>query len=95
MLNHGLIEETFHGVIEDINTQIRIESKNNFEKKPFRGDEQFSVGKDYVVSEPNYHTTKWFSEILLAVEINRVKMNNSAYLSLLILNISTLAMYEY
>ena len=32
-----------------------------------------------LVSEPNYHTTKWFSENLLAIEMRntKVKMNKS------------------
>ena len=36
------------------------------------------VNKDkrrrYLVSEPNYHTTEWFSENLLANEKNRIKI---------------------
>ena len=29
--------------------------------------------RNYLVSEPNYHRTKWFSENLLAIEIKRSK----------------------
>ena len=29
--------------------------------------------RNQLVSEPNYHTTKWFSEDLLAIEMKRVK----------------------
>ena len=32
--------------------------------------------RSYLVSEPNYHTTKRFSEILLATEINKNKSKN-------------------
>ena len=34
-----------------------------------------------LVSEPNYHTKKYFSEKLLAIEMNKtnVKMNQSVY----------------
>ena len=34
------------------------------------------------VSEPNYHTIKWLSENLLAIEMKKikVKMNNPVYL---------------
>ena len=37
---------------------------------------------NYLVSNPNYHTAKWFSECLLAIERNKikVKMNKSVYL---------------
>ena len=42
-----------------------------------------------LVSEPNYHATKWFSENLLAIEMKKtkVKMNKPIYLGFLILEI--------
>ena len=30
--------------------------------------------RSYLVSEPNCHTTKWFSENLLAIEVNKIKV---------------------
>ena len=53
--------------------------------------------RNQLVSEPNYHTTKSFSENLLAIEINKIKikMNKPLYLSLLILEISKTLMYEF
>ena len=47
--------------------------------------------RNQLVSEPNYHTTKWFSENLLAIEMKmtKVKMNKPVYLGLSILEIST------
>ena len=38
--------------------------------------------RNYLVSEPNYHRKKWFSECLLAIEMKKIKakMNNSVYL---------------
>ena len=50
-----------------------------------------------LVSEPNYNTTKWFSEALLAIEMKKikVKMNKPVYLGLLILEISKTLMYEF
>ena len=49
------------------------------------------------MSEPNYHTTKWFSENLLAIEIKKtvIKANNPIYLGLAILSLSKIKMYEY
>ena len=49
------------------------------------------------MSEPNYHTTKWFSEKLLAIEMKKtkVKMNKPVYLGLSILEISKTLMYEF
>ena len=50
-----------------------------------------------LVSEPNYHTTKRFSEDLIAIEMKKkteIKMNNLIYLGLAILDISKTLMYD-
>ena len=31
--------------------------------------------RDYLVSEPNYHTTKFFTENILAIEMNKISNN--------------------
>ena len=53
--------------------------------------------RNRLVSEPNYHTTKWFSENLLAIEMKKikVKMNKPVYLGFSILEISKTLMYEF
>ena len=53
--------------------------------------------RNKLVSEPNYHTTKWFSENLLAIEMKKtsVKMNKPIYLGLTILSLSKILMYDY
>ena len=53
--------------------------------------------RNQLVSEPNYHTTKWFSKNLLAIEMKKtkVKMNKSVYLGLSILEISKTLMDEF
>ena len=53
--------------------------------------------RNRLVSKPNYHTTKCFSENLLAVEMKKtkVKMNKPIYLELSILEISKILMYEF
>ena len=53
--------------------------------------------RNQLASEPNYHTTKYFSENLLATEIKKakVKMNMPIYLSMSILDISKTLMYEF
>ena len=53
--------------------------------------------RNQLVSEPNYHTTKWFSEKLLAIEMKKtkVKMNKPICLGLSILEISKTLMYEF
>ena len=44
--------------------------------------------RNKLVSEPNYHTKKWFSENVLAIEMKKtsVKMNQFIYLGLAILS---------
>ena len=53
--------------------------------------------RNHLVSEPNYHTTKWFSENLLAIEMKKtkVKMTKPVYIGLPILEISKTLMYEF
>ena len=51
--------------------------------------------KNQLASEPNYHTTKYFSENLMVIEMKKikVKMNKSIYLGMPVLDISkTLSM---
>ena len=54
-------------------------------------------GKNQLVPEPNYHTTKYLSENVLAIEMRKikVKMNKPVYLGLSILEISKILMYEF
>ena len=53
--------------------------------------------RNQLVSEPNYHTTKYFSENLLAIEMKKikVKMNKPIYLGLSVLDISKTLIYEF
>ena len=53
--------------------------------------------RNQLVSEPNYHRARGFSEDLLATEIKKikVKMNKPVYLGLSILEISKTLMYEF
>ena len=51
--------------------------------------------RNYLVSDPNYHTTNIFSRNLLAKEIKKkIFMNKLVYLCLSILEISKIVMYE-
>ena len=54
-------------------------------------------GRTYLVSESNYHTTKFFTENLLATEIRKTQilMKNPVYLGLSILDMSKALMYEF
>ena len=53
--------------------------------------------RNKLVSEPNYHTSKQFSENLLAIEMKKkkVKMNKPVYLGQAIFDISKTLMYEF
>ena len=53
--------------------------------------------RNYLVSEPNYHTTKFFTENLLAKEMRKTQilMKKSVYLGLSILDLRETVMYEF
>ena len=127
-LNHGTKFKKVHRLIEfrqeawlksyiDMNTELRMQAKNEFEKDFFKLMNNSVFGKTMenvrnhrdirlvttyerrkkLVSEPNYHTTKHFSENLAAIEMRKtkVKMNKPVYLGISILDISKTLMYEF
>ena len=124
-LNHGLILKKVHRVIRfnqeawlkpyiDMNTGLRKQANNDFEKDFFKLMNNSDFGKtmenvrkhrdiklvttDKIRNQSsNYHTTKWFSENLLAIEMKKtkLKMNKPVYLGLSILEISKTLMYEF
>ena len=53
--------------------------------------------KNQLVSEPNYHTSKYFSEHLMAIEMRKtkVKTNKPLYIGKSTLDISKTLMYEF
>ena len=100
-----------------MNTELRKQAKNDFEKDIFKLMNNSVFGKtmenvrkhgdiklvtidkrrNQLVPEPNYHTTKWFSEKLLAIEMKKtkVKMNEPIYLGFSILEISKTLICEF
>ena len=123
-LNHGLKLKKVHRVIKfnqklwlktyiDMNTKLRTNAKNQFEKNCFKLMNNSVFGKTMenvrnygeiklvtsdkrrkqLVSKPNYHSHKKFSEHLIASEMIGVKMIKPLYLS--ILDISKILMYEF
>ena len=53
--------------------------------------------RNKLVSEPNFHTIKYFSENLLEIEMKKtkVKINKSVYLGMSILDIRKALMYKF
>ena len=102
-----------------MNTKLRKEAKNDFEKDFFNlmnntvfGETMENLRKhrdiklvttdekrNKLVSEPNHHTTKCFSEHLLAIEMKKkktkVKVNKPVYLIMSILDISKTLTYKF
>ena len=105
-LNHKFVLKKVHKVIKfnqnawpkpyiDMNTDLRKQAKNDFEKYLFKLMNNSDFGKtmekvrehryinlvkterrrDYLASEPNYHTTEFFIEHLLA----EMKKNRNTY----------------
>ena len=116
MLNNELMLKEVHRVIQfnqevwlkpyiDMNSKLRKEAKNEFQKDFFKlmnnsviektmenvrkhGDIKLVTTEEKtikLVSEPNYQTTKQFSENLLAIEMKKteVKLNKPIYLTCL------------
>ena len=101
-----------------MNTKLRNEAKNEFEKdflklmnnsvsrktmenvRKHRDIKLVTTKENRIklVSEPNYHTTKQFSENFLAIEMKKtkVKLNKPIYLGISILDIDkTLMLHGY
>ena len=100
-----------------MNTELRKNPKNEFEKNLFklRNNSVFRKAMENVqnhkdiklvtsdkrikrlVSKPNYHSHKKFSDHLMAIEMKkiRVKMIKALYLGMSILDISEILMYEF
>ena len=81
--------------------RISKNPKNKFEleKKNQRDINLLATNRNKktpMASEPEYHTTKHFSEKLVATEMNgiNVKMNTPDYLGLSILDLTRIAMHE-
>ena len=53
--------------------------------------------RNYLVLKPNYHTAKFFTENLLAIEMRKTQIlkNEPVYLGLSILDVSETVMYEF
>ena len=88
--------------ITDLNTKLRTEAKmilKNVFLRKHRDIKLVATDKrrNQLASKPNYHTTKYFSENLMANEIKKKKgkMNKPIYLDISILDVSKTLMYEF
>ena len=99
----------------DINTKLRKEAKNDFEKDFFKLMNNAVFGKtvenvrmhkdikvvttdkwrNQLALEPNYHTTKYISENLMAIEKKKikVKLNKPIYFGMSMLDIRKTLLY--
>ena len=80
-MNNSVFEKTMENVRNHRNIKLIITDKR----------------RKRLVSEPNYHSRKNFSDHLMAIEMKktRVKMIKSLYLGMSILDISKTLMYEF
>ena len=51
--------------------------------------------RNYLLLEPNFLTSKFLTENLLASRITQILMNKSVYLGLSILDLSKIVIYEF
>ena len=81
LMNNALFGKTMENVRKDRDIKLVTTDKK----------------RNQLVPEPNYHTTKWFSENLLAIGMKKTKVtaNKPIYLGLSILEISKILMYEF
>ena len=77
MLNNAVFGKTIENVRKDRDIKLATTERR----------------RNYSVSEPNYHTTKFFTGNLLAIE-RKILMNKLVYLGLSILKFSKILMYE-
>ena len=79
-LNHGLKIKKIHKILKfnqkawlkeyiDMNTELRMNAENDFDRDFYKL--MNNAKRNKLVSEPNYHTTKWISENLLATEMKK------------------------
>ena len=78
----------FGKTMENLKKQVDIKKNRESKQKEY---------KKYLVSEPNYHTTKFLTQKLLVIEMKKTKilMTKPVYLGLSMLELSKILMYEF
>ena len=80
-----------------INNEVFGKTMENVRKNRDMKLVRTDIRRNCLVSEPNYHKTKWLSEDLVAIEMKKieVKMNKPVYLGLSLLEINKTLMNEF
>ena len=81
LMNNSFFGKTMENVRKHSNIKLAITEKR----------------RDYLVSEPNYHSTNIFTGDLLTIELRRkqIIMNKPVYLGLSMLELSRIVMYKF
>ena len=81
LINNSVFRKTMENVRKHRNTELVTTEEKRIK----------------LVSEPNYHTSKLFSENLLAIEMKKTKVKNNkpVYLGMSILDIGKILMYDF
>ena len=81
LMNNAVFGKTMENVRKSRNNKLRKTKRR----------------RNYSVSEPNFHTTKFFTENLLTIEMRKIQMlmNKPVYLWLSILDLSKTVMCEF
>ena len=76
-----------------MNNAIFGKTMENFRKKLARRER----GRNYLLSEPNFYTRKFFTEKSLAIEMKKTEtlLNKPVYLGFSILELSKILIYEF
>ena len=107
-LNQGLVFKKVHKVIKfnknaklkpyiDMNNAVFEKTKENVRKHRDIKLVTTERRRNYLLSEPNFTTTKFFTEKLLAIEMKKTEifMNKAPYLGLSRLELSKIFMHEF
>ena len=60
-----------------MNNSVFIKTMENVRKHKDIKLVKTNKRRNQLISEPNYHTTKWFSEDLLAIEMKKIKVKRN------------------
>ena len=88
-----ILKQIFFKMMNNVVFEKTMENKRKHKNMKLLTTER---KRNYLVSKPNYHTIKFFTENLLAVEMKETEiiMNKPVFLGLSILQLSKMLIYE-